>query len=53
LPPSAQGLTLVMCQENEFMMQQYGMNIGGVSVLAIQIIVDYGSARVGFRPLSS
>jgi hypothetical protein len=49
LPPSAQGLTLVMCQMNEFMRQQYGMNIGGLSVLATQIIVDYGSARVGFR----
>ena len=52
LPPSVQGLTLVMCQMNEFMRQQYGMNIGGLSVLATQIIVDYSSARVGFRPLS-
>lgn len=51
LPPSAQGLTLVMCQMNEFMRQQYGMNIGGLSVLATQIIVDYSSARAGFRPL--
>jgi hypothetical protein len=53
LPPSAQGLTLVMCQMNEFMRQQYGMNIGGLSVLAAQIIVDYGSARVGFRSTPS
>jgi hypothetical protein len=51
LPPSAQGLTLVMCQMNEFMRQQYGMNIGGLSVLATRIIVDYGSSRVGFRSL--
>jgi hypothetical protein len=50
LPTSAQGLTLVMCQTNEFMRQQYGMNIGGLSALATHIIVDYGSAQVGFRP---
>ncbi len=52
LPPSAQGLTLVMCEMNSFMRQQYGMNIGGLSVLAVQLVVDYGSARVGFRLLS-
>jgi hypothetical protein len=51
LPPSAQGLTLVMCQVNEFMRGQYGMNIGGLSILATQIIVDYSTARVGFHSL--
>lgn len=51
LPPSAQGLTLVMCQMNEFMRGQYGMNIGGLSALSKQMIVDYGLARVGFRSL--
>jgi hypothetical protein len=51
LPQSAQGLTLVMCQMNEYMQDQYGMNIGGLSLLATQIIVDYGAGRVGFRPV--
>jgi hypothetical protein len=27
------------------------MNIGGLSLLATQIIVDYGAGRVGFRPV--
>ncbi|SNT30089.1 hypothetical protein SAMN05421770_10746 [Granulicella rosea] len=53
LPASAQGLTLVMCQVNEFMRGQPGMNIGGLSVLAVQLMVDYSAARVGFRALGS
>jgi hypothetical protein len=53
LPASAQGLTLVMCKVNEYMRGQYGMNIGGVSALAIRIIIDYGSAKVGLRSLTS
>jgi hypothetical protein len=51
LPPSDQGLTLVMCQMNEFMMGQYGMNIGGISALVVRILVDYASGRVGLRCL--
>jgi hypothetical protein len=51
LPSAAQGLTLVMCQANEFMMGQYGMNIGGLSALTVRILIDYNSGTVGFRSL--
>jgi hypothetical protein len=50
LPAAAQGLTLVMCQTNAYMMGQNGMNIGGISALANFILVDYGTSRVGLRP---
>jgi hypothetical protein len=49
LPPSAQGLTAVMCKVNEFMRGQQGMNIGGISALFNHILVDYSGSRVGFR----
>ena len=49
-PPPAQGLTLVMCQMNQFMMGQRGMNIGGVSALVNSILIDYANCRVGFKP---
>jgi hypothetical protein len=48
-PASSQGLTLVMCEENYFMMGQQGMNIGGISALINRILVDYAGARVGFK----
>jgi hypothetical protein len=50
LPPSARGLTLVMCRENEYMRGQHGMNIGGLSALCNDIAIDYAGRRVGFRP---
>jgi hypothetical protein len=50
LPESARGLTMVMCAENEFLRGNYGMNIGGLSALVVQIAVDYAGARVGLRP---
>jgi hypothetical protein len=49
LPAPVQGLTLVMCEKNSFMMDQYGLNIGGVSALAVGILVDYQNARVGLK----
>jgi hypothetical protein len=49
LPKTVQGLTLVMCQKNDFMMDQYGMNIGGISALEIGILVDYRNNRVGLK----
>lgn len=49
LPASAQGLSLVMCQTNAFMMGQNGMNIGGISALVNRILVDYAHAQVGFQ----
>jgi hypothetical protein len=49
LPRPDQQLTLVMCTENKFMFGNYGMNIGGLSVLFVQVVVDYADARVGLR----
>jgi hypothetical protein len=46
-PPSVQGLTLVMCKANSYMMGQQGMNIGGISALVNRIMIDYKSRRVG------
>jgi hypothetical protein len=59
LPPPVQGLTLVMCKQCSYMgtqengMSQNGMNIGGVSALFNYILIDYASARVGFKGKSS
>jgi hypothetical protein len=50
LPPAAQGLTLVMCKQNEYMRDQRGMNIGGLSALVNYILIDYANNRVGFKP---
>jgi hypothetical protein len=50
LPPSVQGLTLVMCKLNSYMMGQQGMNIGGISALANDILVDYQRCQVGLKP---
>jgi hypothetical protein len=49
LPESARGLSLVMCTENEYLRGNYGMNIGGLSALFVQIAVDYARAQVGLR----
>jgi hypothetical protein len=49
LPASVQGLTLVMCKHCHFMMSQNGMNIGGLSALFNYILIDYASAKVGFK----
>jgi hypothetical protein len=50
LSPSTRGLTLVMCEDNHYMMQQKGMNVGGISALVNFILIDFQTARVGFRP---
>ncbi len=50
LPPSVQGLTAVLCEMNAFMMGQQGMNIGGISALFNDILVDYAHAQVGLKP---
>ena len=49
-PASVRGLTLVMCQINQYMRGQPGMNIGGISALTNMIVIDYRQARVGFKP---
>ena len=50
LPPSVQGLTLVMCNVNAYMMGQQGMNIGGISFLFNSLVIDYADAKVGLKP---
>jgi hypothetical protein len=49
LPASAQNLTLVICQTCYYMMQQNGLNIGGISALFNYISINYVSKQVGFR----
>jgi hypothetical protein len=48
-PRAMQGLTLVMCKANFYMMRQQGMNIGGISALVNRILIDYVGRRVGFQ----
>lgn len=47
---SYRGLTLVMCQRNEYMRGEKGMNIGGISTLANYLLIDYKNNKVGLRP---
>jgi hypothetical protein len=47
-----QGLTLVMCKLNSFMMGKQGMNTGGISALVNYILVDYQQSQVGLKPKS-
>jgi hypothetical protein len=55
MPQSVQGLTLVACQTCFFMFNlpdgtpRHGMNIGGISALFNDILVDYAGAHVGFK----
>jgi hypothetical protein len=49
LPVSAQGLTLVMCEDNAYMMKMPGMNIGGISALVNSILIDFKNNKVGFK----
>jgi hypothetical protein len=48
-PPAAEGLTLVMCEQNQYMMGERGMNIGGISALVNYILIDFASYRVGLK----
>jgi hypothetical protein len=50
LPASVQGLTAVMCKKMWYMMGQQGMNIGGVSALFNNILIDYANSHVGLKP---
>ncbi|WMT77673.1 hypothetical protein [Bradyrhizobium sp. Ash2021] len=49
LPPPVQGLTLVMCRSCEYMRQNQGMNLGGISALFNYILIDFSSGKVGFK----
>jgi hypothetical protein len=50
LPPSVRGLTAVMCKMNTFMMDQQGMNVGGITALFNRILIDYAGTCVGLAP---
>jgi hypothetical protein len=50
LPPTVRGLTFVMCKKNSYMMDQQGMNVGGISALVNYILVDYAKCQVGLKP---
>ena len=52
LPESTQGLVLVMCEDNGYMFSKYGMNIGGISMLALRMLIDFQNAKVGLAPAS-
>jgi hypothetical protein len=47
--PDDGGLTLIRCDSCGYMMDQYGMNIGGLSCLCLDVLIDYSSKRVGFK----
>jgi hypothetical protein len=49
MPLFVQGLTLVACKKCYYMFEENGLNIGGLSALFNNILIDYGSARVGFK----
>jgi hypothetical protein len=49
-PSTVQGLTLVMCKLNYYMMGEQGMNIGGISALENAILVDFAHCQVGLKP---
>ncbi len=53
LPATAKGKTIVMCQLNEFMRGQYGLNIGGISALTHAILIDHRHKQVGFRSVGA
>jgi hypothetical protein len=50
LPASVKGLTLVMCKQCEYMFGWNGMNVGGISMLVNDLVIDYQSGRVGLKP---
>jgi hypothetical protein len=50
MPPSVRGLTGVLCQENSFLHGYYGMNIGGISNLFNDVLINYSAPQVGFKP---
>jgi hypothetical protein len=52
IPSSVQGLTAVMCQVNQYMMGQQGMNVGGITALFNQILICYQGTQVGLAPRS-
>jgi hypothetical protein len=51
LPQPVRGLTFFVCEENHYIPDGYqGMNIGGISMLFHDMLIDYRCARVGFKP---
>jgi hypothetical protein len=51
LPETVRGLTFLVCDVNTYIPTGYqGMNIGGISMLFNDLLIDYRAARVGFKP---
>ena len=50
LPAAVQGLTLSNMQEVFFHDRPDGMNVGGISALFNDILVDYSAGKIGLRP---
>lgn len=42
-----------MCQMNEYMRGQYGLNTGGITALTNAILIDHANRRVGFQALAA
>jgi hypothetical protein len=40
----------VMCEKCYYMMDNDGMNVGGISALFNDIVVDYAAGKVGLKP---
>ena len=49
-PPTEWGLTAVMCEVNDYLRGQQGMNVGGISFLFNRLLIDYAGAQVGLAP---
>src|ERR1700730_1175553 len=49
LPPSARGLSLVMCRNCQYMWGQQGMNVGGISLLVNDLLIDYQNFQIGLK----
>lgn len=49
LPDSVKGFTLLRCERCQYMRDQKGMNIGGLSGLFVKILVDFAGKRIGLK----
>lgn len=52
MPSSVQGLTGVFCESVKYMWGHNGMNVGGVSCLAVDLLIDYTNQQVGLKAKS-
>lgn len=52
MPPSVQGLTGVFCESAKYMWGRNGMNVGGISCLGVDLLIDYSHQQVGLKAKS-